>query len=348
MKKLLALTLPIILMFSSTACAKSDDNSSSGGSQSAQQSDDKQNASGGESTAGFKVDGTKLIDANGNEFIMRGINHAHSWFRDQDGIALSAIAATNANTVRLVLSDGEQWQKDTAEEITALIDSCKEKEMVAIVEVHDATGYDDVDSLNKAVDFWIEMKDTLIGNEDTVILNIANEWVGQWDSHTWRDGYTAAIPKLRDAGIKNTIMVDSAGWGQYGKCIEDYGEEVFRSDPQANTMFSVHMYGSAGGSQSSIESNLRGATDQGLCVCVGEFGYNHSDGDVDEDYIMSYCQDNGIGYLGWSWKGNGGGVEYLDITSDWEGTQLSPDWGEKLINGENGIKATSKKCTVFE
>lgn len=30
------------------------------------------------SQTGFMVSGTKLLDANGNEFIMRGINHPHS------------------------------------------------------------------------------------------------------------------------------------------------------------------------------------------------------------------------------------------------------------------------------
>ena len=63
--------------------------------------------------------------------------------------------------------------------------------------------------------------------------------------------------------------------------------------------------------------------------------------------IMKYCQENGIGYLGWSWKGNSGGVEYLDIANSWDGSVLSADWGENLVNGENGIKQTSVKCSVF-
>ena len=64
--------------------------------------------------------------------------------------------------------------------------------------------------------------------------------------------------------------------------------------------------------------------------------------------IMEYCEKNGIGYMGWSWKGNSGGVEYLDIANEWDGSVLSPDWGEVLVNGENGIKKTAKKCSVFE
>ncbi|NLZ46986.1 MAG: glycoside hydrolase family 5 protein, partial [Clostridiales bacterium] len=115
-----------------------------------------------------------------------------------------------------------------------------------------------------------------------------------------------------------------------------------------NTMFSIHMYGSAGGNSSSISSNLNNVTKQNLCVIVGEFGHNHSDGDVDEAYIMKYCTEKKIGYLGWSWKGNGGGVEYLDIAYYWDGSLLSSDWGHVLINGTNGIKKTSKTCSVFK
>lgn len=39
---------------------------------------------------GFKVEGTKLLDANGKEFIMRGINHAHTWYLDEDTTAIKA------------------------------------------------------------------------------------------------------------------------------------------------------------------------------------------------------------------------------------------------------------------
>ena len=29
---------------------------------------------------GFTIENGSLIDANGNKFIMRGINHAHTWY----------------------------------------------------------------------------------------------------------------------------------------------------------------------------------------------------------------------------------------------------------------------------
>lgn len=296
---------------------------------------------------GFKVSGTKLLDANGNEFIMRGINHPHSWFTAQDDTALEAIAATGANTVRIVCGSGQQYNKDSVESLNKLTDKCKELEMIAILEVHDVTGKDDTSLLETAADYWIEVKEALIGKENYVILNIANEWVGNWDGQKWCDGYTSVIPRLREAGIKNTIIVDAAGWGQYGQSVTDYGEQVFAADPDANTMFSVHMYGTAGKNKATIARNLKLSTDKGLCMIVGEFGWNHSDGDVDEEYILKYCNENSVGWLAWSWKGNGGGVEYLDLADEWDGSSLS-DWGETVVNSDLGLKKTSVKCSIFD
>jgi mannan endo-1,4-beta-mannosidase len=297
---------------------------------------------------GFYVDGTKLNDANGNEFIMRGINQEYTWFKSYNFIALDAIAATGANTVRLVLADGQQWQQDYMLYVKKLIEDCKERKLIAILEVHDATGSNSAEDLNKAVDYWISIKKALMGNEDYVIVNIANEWYGNLGGQEWANAYIAAIPKLRDAGITNTILVDSAGWGQNAKSVIDYGTQIFAADPLMNTMFAIHMYGTAGKNADTIKDNIDGIINNNLCVTIGEFGYEHSDGDVDEAYLMKYCQEIGVGYLGWSWKGNGGGVEYLDIATEWDGSKLSSDWGENLVNGENGIRATSKICSVFE
>lgn len=348
LKKVTTVLMSAVLAVTMCGCNKG---ATSGGDSTPAQSVDSGAASSPTAptaTGAFRVDGTKLLDANGNEFIMRGVNHAHAWYKDKLDTALDAIAATGANSVRVVMADGDQWDKTTAEEAEQIIKKCTEKKMIAILELHDATGKDQTAPLENAANYWIEMKDILNAHTDTVIVNIANEWVGKWDVNVWKKGYTSVIPKMREAGIKNTIMVDAAGWGQYGESIKKAGKAVFESDPDRNTMFSIHMYGSAGKNSKTITDNLKGATDQGLCVIVGEFGYNHSDGDVDEAFIMKYCTENGLGYLGWSWKGNSGGVEYLDIAVDWEGATLSPDWGEVLVNGDNGIKKTSKICSVFE
>lgn len=60
---------------------------------------------------GFTVDGTKLIDANGNEFVMRGVNFAFAWYMDKINESIPAIAKAGANTVRIVLSNGSSGLK---------------------------------------------------------------------------------------------------------------------------------------------------------------------------------------------------------------------------------------------
>lgn len=296
---------------------------------------------------GFYVDGVTLYDANGNPFVMRGVNHAHTWFTDKLIVSLDAIAGTGSNCVRIVLSDGEQWNKNSMQDVQNVIESCKERNLIAILEVHDATGYNDKESLLKAAQYFVDLKEILVGEEDYVIINIANEWQGNSTGKAWTEAYVEAIPMLREAGLAHTILVDSAGWGQYGKCIKEGGAEVFAADPLGNVMFAVHMYGTAGKTEEKIEQNLKYASDLGLCVCVGEFGYTHSDGDVKEEFLMQYCEDNAIGYIAWSWKGNSGGVEYLDLAVEWDGSVLSGDWGEIVVNGANGIRETSVICSVF-
>lgn len=290
---------------------------------------------------GMYVDGTELKMQDGTPIVLRGINHAHSWYREYDETAFSAIEATGANCIRIVLANGDQWKEDSAKEVKKLIEMARTHQMISIVEVHDGTGSDSLEALSKITDYWVKIAGVFKGTENYCILNIANEWVGGRDLNIWTKGYTESIPRLRKTGIKNVIMVDAAGWGQYAKAIREKGREVFESDSHQNTMFSIHMYGTAGGSNWRIKNNLEGATNQGLCVCVGEFGHTHSDGDVKEDYLMRYCENHKIGTIAWSFKGNSGGVEYLDLALDWEGKILSADWGEKAINGKFGIRNTS-------
>lgn len=295
---------------------------------------------------GFYVNGTSLYDANGNQFVMRGINMAHTWFKNNTSESIQGIAATGANTVRVVLSNGELYTRDSAESVRNIINQCKENNLIAVLEVHDGTGSDSIADLNKIVDYWIDIKAELIGNEKYVILNIANEWYGTWNSSGWRDGYVTAIPRLREAGIQNTIMVDCAGWGQYPKSIADYGTEVFNSDPQGNTMFSIHMYEYAGGDANTVKSNIDNVLNKNLCVIIGEFASYHTNGDVDEHTIMNDCQQKKVGYLGWSWKGNNSDLSYLDISGLFGGGNYT-EWGDILLNHADGIRTTSQICTVY-
>jgi mannan endo-1,4-beta-mannosidase len=97
---------------------------------------------------------------------------------------------------------------------------------------------------------------------------------------------------------------------------------------------------------SIINSYMSSFKSNGLALVVGEFAADHFGENVDEGSIMSYAKQYNYGYIGWSWAGNGSGLTSLDIAQNFNPSTLS-SWGNTLINSANGIKATSKKATIF-
>ena len=75
--------------------------------------------------SGFYVSGTSIMDANGNQFVMRGVNIAHAWYADKTEQSIEAAADLGANTVRIVLSDGGKYTKTSYSEVSDIIECCK-------------------------------------------------------------------------------------------------------------------------------------------------------------------------------------------------------------------------------
>ncbi|SCL49657.1 mannan endo-1,4-beta-mannosidase [Micromonospora citrea] len=297
---------------------------------------------------GFSVADGRLYDANGNEFVMRGVNHAHTWYQQQTG-SFADIKALGANAVRVVLASGQRWAKNDTADVANVVSLCKANRLICVLEVHDTTGYGEQSgaaTLDQAVDYWLSVSAALAGQEKYVIVNIGNEPYGNQGYGTWATDTSNAVKRLRAAGLDHTIMVDAPNWGQdWSFTMRDNAASVFAADPDRNTVFSIHMYGvfDTAAEVSDYLGRFRAAR---LPIVVGEFGFDHSDGNPDEDAILSYAQANGIGYLGWSWSGNGGGVEYLDMVTNFDPARLTT-WGQRIFNGANGIRATAREATVF-
>ncbi len=298
---------------------------------------------------GFRISGRNLLDANGNNFIMRGVSHAHTWYTSRTEKALADIKSLGANTVRIVLSSGHRWTKNTASDVANVIQQCKNNRLICVLEVHDTTGYGEQSgaiTLAQAVEYWKEIQSVLTGQEAYIIINIGNEPYGNNNTSGWINDTKNAIAAMRSAGFQHTLMVDAPNWGQDWQFImRDNAESIFASDPDRNTIFSIHMYG-VFDTASEVRDYIASFVSRGLPLVIGEFGHNHSDGNPDEDTIMAEAQANGIGYIGWSWCGNSGGVEYLDMVTNWDPNQLT-SWGNRIFNGANGIKQTARECSVF-
>lgn len=301
---------------------------------------------------GFFVQDGKLFDGNGNLFQMRGVNANHGWNAtgtDNDDQYIAAIAymkATGVNTTRIVFCPGKSnppspWENTcfTTAQRRRVVEEYIKYHIVPLVEYHNATGFNSSDAVYEAVDFWIGEKEWLDEYGKYVILNITNEWgmsrPGRDDTEAisyddWAETYKTAITKLREAGIKNLLVIDSFNFACSAECILEKGQEVLDHDPMHNVLFSIHSYGGWWSSQTdpsriSNSENQWGANwnadyamdlleEQELPFIFGEFSRNcaridgGSEAAPDEELIADF-DAHGAGWLFWMWHNYSQGAQ---------------------------------------
>ncbi|MCE4361452.1 glycoside hydrolase family 5 protein [Xanthomonas hortorum] len=300
--------------------------------------------------AGLSVSGTQLRESNGNALVLRGVNLPHAWYTSRTDAALVAIAATGSNSVRVVLSSGYRWNRTPEAEVARIIARCKSLGLIAVLEVHDTTGYGEdgaAAGLAHATAYWTSIRKALIGNEDHVIINIGNEPFGnRLSASEWVNGHATAIAALRKSGLTHALMVDAPNWGQdWQFYMRDNAAALLARDSKRNVIFSVHMY-EVFGSDATVNNYLRAFRDKKLTLVIGEFGGDHRGANVDEASIMRRAREYSVGYMGWSWSGNDSSTKSLDIAVGWNAARLST-WGTRLLLGADGIAATSRRASVF-
>ncbi|MGN9844329.1 cellulose binding domain-containing protein [Nonomuraea sp. H19] len=293
---------------------------------------------------GLHVSGTKIVEANGQNFIMRGVNHPHVWFTNQTS-SFANIKALGANTVRVVLGSGKRWGPST--DVSNVISLCKQNRLICVLEVHDTTGYGEegaAATLDEAVNYWISQKSALVGQENHVVINIGNEPIGNTNASQWIGATTAAIQKMRSNGFEHLLMVDAPNWGQdWQYVMRDNAQTILNADSRHNTVLSIHMY-AVFNSAAAITDYLNRFQANGWPLVIGEFGWRFGANEVDHETLLSEANSRGLGYLGWSWSGNTDPI--LDMAAGFDPNQLTT-WGQRIFNGANGIKATAKEATIY-
>jgi mannan endo-1,4-beta-mannosidase len=307
------------------------------------------------SFAGFSISNGQLVDNNGTPFVMRGMAYPFAWYTQrypaQTQQDIANMSATGANTVRFVLGTGAQFPRNSGAQVAQIVQWAKDNRMIAVLEVHDSTGWSEsapAAPITNAVAYWTssDIRAAINGQENFVIINIANEPFGNNTTANFTPNTIAAIQSLRSAGLTHTLMVDAANWGQdWSNTMRSNAMQIWNADTRRNLVFSVHMY-EVYAQASAVVSYMQAFDDMNLPLVIGEFGADHQGQPVDEGTIMAQAQQRGNGYIGWSWSGNGGCCVSLDIVSNF-GTALT-SWGQILVNGANGIRATSVRASVFQ
>lgn len=264
-------------------------------------------------TKGLHTDGTRILDGNGNEFVMRGLNGA--WANLDEDFAKSA-SAWGCNAVRLNISNGnpvDNWMGYTMSsgQLEGIIEYCEKYKMIAVPCPQNGTCMDDAAVLQYSVNFWKGMKDVLNRHVGSTILNITNELYrggdeyNGWDCVTtprpqseideaakyWSEHYVSAVRELREAGIKSLILIDVAGCGQGAPLlnasymaadgsIRYYAQDIIDADAEAsggkaNVAFSIHMYQISGRNGETVRRNIDYCLDRNVPCVLGEFAFEH-------------------------------------------------------------------------
>ena len=301
----------------------------------------------------LRVKGANLLNQRGKKIVLRGVNKMFVFEPDLSKRVgkniLPEIAKTGANCVRIAWGMGRVSGKDAQEndivipttsgELDTVITNCKANGMIPVVGLWDFTG-DNPDGglsrLSEYVDFWISpnILAVLKKHEESLIINIANEAspiAPEGDNNDYLitnlpffiNQYTAAIQRMRAAGINVPLMIDGLDMGKSlrgfsfpeGGQTMNPAQQLLSADSLQNLIFSFHAYWNKKDTDSAgafVENVFNQAVTDGYCFVIGELskygafaGQKVSictdDGIVDYLRFAQLCSLNHVGYILWEW-----------------------------------------------
>lgn len=298
----------------------------------------------GAEAVSFTTNRSRLLDPCGQRVIPRGVNAGIAFPSDSAASKLEDIAKTGANTVRLTF----RWQYNQSgpNQVATALQKAAQNRLLAMPALWNTSS--EFEQLPFAVDFWTqpEMVAVLREHEDGILLNLANEAGGHdLSSEAFRQGYSAAILKLRQAGLHMPVVIDTAGYGRDEAYILQNAKALILADPDHNLIFSWHPWDLAQ-PRSRYKDFIDTANKKFIPVVLGEVSSVGAtlEGEIDYSYLMQLSADTQVGWLWWWWASTHDATRQPDkhaLTTD-GGYGNWANVGEDVVLGPYGISETSK------
>lgn len=276
----------------------------------------------------LQVQGTHLVDKNGNVVVLRGMSLFWSqwgpqffneecikWLRDD----------WKCTVIRAPLAvDHGGYLENPAEELQKIyrvVDACINLGIYVVVDWHD---HEAEDHLEQAKTFFRTIANKY-GDHPNIIYEIFNEPLNESWSDVIKPYSEAVITEIRNIDPDNIIVVGTPNWSQ--------DVDAAAKDPLEfeNIAYSLHFY--TGTHRQSLRNKAIYAINNGLPLFVTEWGLSQADASGDIDYIetsmwMNFVNEYQLSWCNWSLTDKDETSSALkpgsDVTGGWENIDLTP------------------------
>lgn len=255
----------------------------------------------------LKVEGTNIVDANGEPFQIAGVStHGLAWFPDyvNKDAFLSIRDDWGANTVRLAMytaENGGYCEGGDKGSLKALVKDgvnyATDLGMYVIVDWHILHDLDPNKYKSDAIAFFDEMSKEF-KDQDNVIYEICNEPNGGTSWSQVKSYALEVIPVIRANDPNAIIIVGTPNWCQF---VDDAANDPITE--YDNIVYAVHFYAET--HRDDIRNRMSTAINKGIPVIISEFSICDASGNgrnnIDQANIwIDLLDQNNVGFVAWN------------------------------------------------
>jgi hypothetical protein len=299
--------------------------------------------------SGFQVEGTQILDPEGNVFVPKGVNvSGYNWVWQRPTVNDVDLIADcwNFNLVRvnsfLFTGQTPYAQYRVNNDLDAIVEAYTSRGIVVVFEGHDRIGsYYEGEDLSVLVQWFYELALRYRDNP-YVWFDVMNEPGSRTgiDVENWVSMHGKVIDAIRNgAQAHNIIIVEGAYGGQDSNttdagpvtdsAILQYSDDIFTYNGNnfENIMFSIHTYDLWNHGDEKLNNFFDRVAAQDLALVVGEYGiFTDQDTFPAAQSMFNTTIPRGIGRIVWHWDGG----DHNDLT---ENTTQGGGW--EIDNCEN-------------